>query len=57
MSHALNLMYPNKKQLQITLDLECYEDLNVDDIDWRKVLRLEGDETVYYNIKEIEYNY
>ena len=48
---------PKKKQLQITLDLECYEDLNVNDIDWRKVLRLEGDECVYCNIKEIEYNY
>mgnify|MGYP001213734301 FL=1 len=50
-------MYPNKKQLQITLDLECYDDLDVENIDWKEVLRLEGDEYVHCNIRDIEYHY
>ncbi len=50
-------MYNNKRIYEITLDLECYEDLEIENINWNELLQLEGDENVYCNIKEIEISY
>lgn len=45
-------MYAHKRIVSVTLDIECYEDLELEDLDWREVLDLQGDETVDVTIKE-----
>jgi hypothetical protein len=30
----------------------CYDDLNVEDMDWKELLDLEGDEDVHASIKD-----
>lgn len=41
-----------KRLVRVTLDIECYDDLDIDDINWSDLLSLEGDENVYVSIKE-----
>lgn len=45
-------MLMQKRKVTVTLDLECYDDLDVEDLDWRDILKLEGDERVFVNIKD-----
>ena len=46
-------MLVQKRQVQVTLDIECYDDLDLQDMDWRDLLELEGDEKIVnINIKE-----
>ena len=45
-------MYARKRIVSVTLDIECYEDLELEDMDWREILDLQGDETVDVTIKE-----
>ena len=47
-------MIAQKRLVRVTLDIECYDDLDVEDLDWRELLDLQGDESVYYNIKELD---
>jgi len=50
-----NLMLAQKRKVQVTLDIECYDDLDLEELDWDNLLDLEGDEKVHYvNIKENE---
>ena len=42
-----------KRLVRITLDVECYEDLDLQDLDWQELLGLEGGETVDVTIKEV----
>ena len=46
-------MIAQKRLVRITLDLECYDDLDVYNIDWNDLLELEGGETVHASIKEV----
>jgi len=46
-------MYAHKRIVSVTLDIECYDDLDLEDIDWRDILDLQGDERVHVNIKEL----
>jgi hypothetical protein len=50
-----------KRQVEITLTVECYDDLYLQDIvdntDWNDILSLEGDEKVHTSIKEFECRY
>ena len=40
-------MYTHTKRLiRVTLDVECYDDLDLDNIEWHDILGLEGDEDV-----------
>jgi len=39
-------IYGQKSKYRITLELDVLDDFNPHQIDWRKVLQLEGDETV-----------
>jgi hypothetical protein len=41
-----------KRLVQVTLDLMCYDDLDLDSINWRELLQLEGDEEVYPTIRD-----
>lgn len=43
-----------KRIIQVTLDIECYDDLDVEHLDWADMLGLEGDETVYSTIKDLD---
>ena len=45
-------MYAHKRIASVTLDIECYEDLELEQLDWREVLDLQGDETVDVTIRE-----
>jgi hypothetical protein len=45
-------MYAHKRIVSVTLDIECYEDLELEELDWREVLDLQGDETVDVTIRE-----
>ena len=48
-------MLAQKRKVQVTLDIECYDDLDLEELDWDNLLDLEGDEKVHYvNIKENE---
>ena len=42
----------HKRLVRVTLDIECYNDLDLD-IDWADVLDLQDDESVHYTIKEV----
>jgi hypothetical protein len=42
-----------KRLVRITLDVECYEDLDLQDLDWQQLLGLEGDESVDVTIREV----
>ena len=48
------LMIAQKRLVQVTLDIMCYDDLNVEDMDWKELLELEGDEEVYSRVKEYD---
>ena len=45
-------MYAQKRIISVTLDIECYDDLNLEDINWNDILGLEGDENVDISIRE-----
>ena len=46
-------MYTRKRIVSVTLDIECYDDLDLEHMDWNEVLGLEGDENVHITIKEL----
>ena len=52
--HDEDLMYAqtHKRIVSVTLDIECYEDLDLCSINWNDVLGLEGDEHVDVSIEE-----
>ena len=52
-SHEI-LMYTQarKRIVSVTLDIECYDDLDLQDINWSDILGLEGDENVDVSIRE-----
>ena len=41
-----------KRKVQITLDIECFDDIDIDNIDWESVLNLEPNETVEVKVYE-----
>ena len=47
-------MIAQKRQVRVTLDITCYDDLDIENIDWKELLELEGDEEVHYNIKDYD---
>ena len=53
----LDTMLAQKRRFRVTLDIECYDDLDLESYVWNDVLGLEGDETVDYTIKEEEVNW
>ena len=46
-------MYAQKRIVSVTLDIECYEDLDLQSYDWNEVLGLEGDENVQVSMEEL----
>ena len=41
-----------KRMVRVTLDLMCYDDLELEDLDWKDLLELEGDEDINITIKD-----
>ena len=43
-------MLPEKRFVRVTLDIECYDDFDVENTNWDKVLELQENELIqYYN--------
>ena len=45
-------MLAQNRLVRVTLDIICYDDLNVEDMDWKELLELEGDEDVHATVKD-----
>ena len=45
-------MVAQKRLVRVTLDIICYDDLDLEDLDWKDLLELEGDESVDISIKD-----
>ena len=43
-----------KRRVRVTLDIMCYDDLDLEDINWKDLLELEGDEEVDASIREYD---
>ena len=44
----------HKRVYTVTLDIECWDDLKVEQIDWAKSINLFPDEFIHSNIKLLE---
>ena len=49
-----NLMLAQKRLVRVTLDIMCYDDLDVEHMDWKEMLELQGDEEVYSTVKDFD---
>jgi len=49
-----SIMLAQKRIVQVTLDIMCYDDLDLDDIDWCELLQLEPGEDVHCRVKEFD---
>ena len=47
-------MLAQKRLVRVTLDIMCYDDLDVDNMDWKEMLELQGDEEVYSTVKDYD---
>ena len=47
-------MLTQQRIVRITLDVTCYDDLDLEDINWREKLGLEGSESVHVTIKDYD---
>ena len=47
-------MIAQKRRVQVTLYVECYDDLELEDLNWRELLDLQGGEEVHVNIKDLD---
>ena len=45
-------MVAQKRLVRVTLDIMCYDDLELEDLNWKDLLQLEGDEDVDISIKD-----
>lgn len=46
-------MISQKRLVRVTLDIDCYDDLDLERLDWQEMLGLEGDESVHVTIKDV----
>ena len=44
----------NKRLVTVTLDIMCYDDLHLEDVQWRELLHLEPGEDLHCKVKEYE---
>lgn len=47
-------MIAQKRQVRVTLDITCYDDLDLENLNWKELLELEGDEDVHSTIREYD---
>ena len=53
-THLTMYTCTHKRHMRVTLDLEVYDDLNIEDLDFTDLLQLEGDETVDVTILDYD---
>ncbi len=54
----LDTMLAQKRRVRVTLDIECYDDLDLKSFEWNDILGLEGDEDIIdINIEEEDFNW
>lgn len=41
-----------RRRVRVILDIECYDDLDLENMNWKDLLDLEGDEDVHCTIKD-----
>ena len=51
---AQEAMIAQKRRVKVILDLEVYDDLDIESMDWNEMLKLEGDESVEVKIKDYD---
>ena len=47
-------MLAQKRIIQVTLDIMCYDDLDLDNINWHDLLELEPGEDIHCRVKEFD---
>ena len=53
-SHEIHMYTQTRKRMvSVTLDIECYDDFPLEDLDWKDLPGLEGDEKVDISIKDL----
>ena len=52
LTHSRAMYTPTKRTVRVTLDIECYDDLDLESFDWNDILGLEGDEQVQVTTQE-----
>ena len=52
--HSSRIMIAQKRLVRVTLDIMCYDDLDIENIDWKELLDLEGDEEVHSSVREFD---
>ena len=45
-------MLAQKRLVTVTLDIMCYDDLDIEDINWKELLKLEPNEDVHCKIQD-----
>ena len=50
-------MLTHKRLVSVTLDIMCYDDLELKDINWHELLQLEPGEEVNTSIKDYDIEY
>jgi hypothetical protein len=53
----MSAMISQKTRIRVTLDLEVYDDIDIENIDWIDKLDLQGDERLDVSIENLDYNY
>ena len=43
-----------KRMVSVTLDLICYDDLELEDLNWRELLQLDSGEDINVSVKEFD---
>jgi hypothetical protein len=43
-----------KRLVHVSLDIECYDDLDLESLDWHELLELEPGESVHSKVKEFD---
>ena len=44
----------NKRLVTVTLDIMCYDDLDLEDLNWRELLQLDSGEDINVSVKEFD---
>ena len=53
-THEIPMPTAQKRIVSVTLDIECYDDLDIEHLDWADMLGLEGDECVHSTIRDLD---
>ena len=49
----MSLAYAQKQKVRITLELEVFEDFNAHNVDWERVLDIQGNESITAYVEDL----